>query len=54
MKERIPLEKALELLRKEGIEVTGEQAKVMLDFLYAIAEIVVDQYLSNARDFVHL
>ena len=44
---RIPPEKAMELLRKDGIEVTEEQAKVILEFLYEMADIVVAQYLSN-------
>ena len=37
----------MELLKKDGIEVTEEQAKVILEFLYEIAGIVVDQYLSK-------
>lgn len=45
--ERIPLEKAMNLLKVDGIEVTKEQAIVILDFLYLVAEIVVDQYLSG-------
>jgi hypothetical protein len=45
--EKISLEKAMELLRKDGIEVTMEQAKIILVFLSEIAEIVVDEYLSR-------
>ena len=45
--ERIPPDKAVEFLKKDGIEVTEEQAKVILEFLYEIASIVVDQYLSK-------
>ena len=45
--ERIPPDKAVELLRKDGIEVTEEQAKVILEFLYEMAGIVVDQYLAK-------
>jgi 5'-3' exonuclease len=44
---RISPEKAIELLRDDGVEVTIEQAKVILKFMYQIAEIVIDQYLSN-------
>ena len=44
---RIPTERAVELLRKDGIEVTEEQAKVILEFLYEMAGIVVDQYLAK-------
>lgn len=43
--ERMPLEKAVALLKEDGIEVTGEQAKVILEFLYEMAEIAVEQYL---------
>ena len=45
--ERIPPYKAVELLRKDWIEVTEEQAKIILDFLYEIAGIVVDQYMAK-------
>jgi hypothetical protein len=45
--ERIPPGKAVEFLRKDGIEVTEEQAKVILDFLYEMADILVDQYLDR-------
>lgn len=43
--ERMPLEKAVELLKEDSIEVTGEQANVILAFLYEMAEIPVEQYL---------
>jgi hypothetical protein len=46
--ERIAPEKAMQLLLDDGIEVDVEQAKIILDFLYEMAEIVVDQYLSNS------
>ena len=44
---RIPPEKAIALLKEDGIEVTAEQVKVILDFMYEIADIVVDQYLAK-------
>lgn len=44
---RISPEKAIKLLRDDDVEVTIEQAKVILEFMYQMAEIVVDQYLSN-------
>lgn len=46
---RISPEKAIKLLRDDDVEVTIEQAKVILEFMYQMAEIVVDQYLSNAE-----
>jgi hypothetical protein len=45
--ERIPLEKAMDLLRKDGIVVNPEQAGAILNFLYLVADIIVDQYLSD-------
>jgi len=45
--ERIPPDKAVELLKKDGIEVTEEQAKIILFFLYEMADIVIDQYLAK-------
>ncbi|MFA5330069.1 MAG: hypothetical protein WC384_19900 [Prolixibacteraceae bacterium] len=44
---RIPPLKAAELLKEDGIEVTEEQAKIILIFLYEMADIVVDQYLDR-------
>jgi len=48
-KERISQEKAVELLKKDGLTVSVHEAKLILDFLYNIAEIVVDQYLSEPQ-----
>ena len=45
--ERIPPDKAVELLKEDGIEVTEEQAKIILIFLYEMADIVVDQYMAK-------
>jgi hypothetical protein len=44
---KITPEKALEILRKHGLEVTLEQAKAILDFLYKVAHIAVKDYLST-------
>lgn len=45
--EKISPEKAIEILKKDGLEVTLEQAKLIVEFLYQMAEIVVDQYLKT-------
>jgi hypothetical protein len=45
---RISPEKAIEILKKDGLEVTLDEAKLILEFLYQMAEIVVDQYLKKA------
>lgn len=47
--DRITAHKAMELLRKDGINVDVEQAKIILDFLYEMAEIVVDTYLDKQK-----
>jgi protein-tyrosine-phosphatase len=44
-KEKISPEKAVEILRKGGMEVTLEQAKSILEFLYKLADITVAKYL---------
>ncbi len=51
--DRIPTEKAIRLLKDDGMEVDDEQAKIILDFLYEMAEIVIDQCL-NQSNFVNL
>jgi hypothetical protein len=45
---RISPEKAIEILKKDGLEVTLDEAKLILEFLCQMAEIVVDQYLKKA------
>jgi len=46
---RITPDKAIEILRKDGIDVNIEEAQIILDFLYSMANIVVDQYISMRR-----
>ena len=45
--EKLQPEKAVEMLRGRGIEVTLEQAKLILEFLRKLADIAVTQYLST-------
>lgn len=45
--ELITPERAMEVLKKDGIEVSKEQAVSILHFFYVMAEIVVDQYFSK-------
>lgn len=47
--DKISPEKAIEILKKDGLEVTLEQAKLIVEFLYQMADIVVEQYLKNAN-----
>ena len=44
---KISPERAVKLLKEDGIDVTIEQAKVILDFMYEMAEIVVEQFLET-------
>ncbi len=44
---KITPEKAVEMLKKGGFDVTLEQAKLILEFLYKLADISVAQYLKK-------
>ena len=46
---RITPDKAIELLQKDGIYVTMEEAQIILDFLYSMANIVVEQFVSSRQ-----
>ena len=48
--ERITPERAMALLKEDGIDVDIEQAEMILGFLYEMAEIVVDTYLSQQKN----
>lgn len=43
--ERLSPEQAVDILKREGMQVTTEQAKKILDFLYHLSNIIVAQYL---------
>lgn len=45
--EKIQPEKVVEMLRQQGVEVTLEQAKIILAFLRKLADIDVAQYLKR-------
>jgi len=46
-KERIKPEKAVEILRKSGIEVDVDQAQKILDLMYFFAKLALDQYVEK-------
>ncbi|MFH7017400.1 hypothetical protein [Flavobacterium sp. FlaQc-47] len=48
--DRITAQEAMELLQKDGVNVDIEQAKIITDFLYEMAEIVVNTYLSQQKN----
>lgn len=45
--EKINPKQAVAILKLDGFEVTESQAKIILDFMYEMAEIVVEQYLQG-------
>ncbi len=46
---KITPEKAVEILKKGGMDVTLEQAKLILEFLYRLADISVAQQLEKTK-----
>lgn len=47
--EKISIPKAISILEKDGIKVNEDQAKIIVDFLTVMANIVVAQYLRRER-----
>lgn len=54
LRKEITPQRAIELLRQDGIEVDEQNAALILNFLFEIAEIAVDQYLESAKRSVNL
>jgi hypothetical protein len=48
--EKIKPEKALEMLRKKGVDISLEQAAQVLELLRKFANIMVSQYLANQKE----
>jgi hypothetical protein len=48
--EKITPERAIEILGKDCIEVTLEEAKFILEFFYQMADTVVEQYLKKQNE----
>lgn len=46
---RIAPDRAIKVLRKDGIDVNIEEAQIILDFLYIVAKIAIEQYV-NVRE----
>jgi hypothetical protein len=45
--EKLPPEKAAEMLRKGGMDISVAQAAIVLEFLRKLADIVVSNYLDR-------
>lgn len=43
-------EQAISLLKKTGIQVNEKEAGVILDFLYILAKLAVNQYFNENKD----
>lgn len=41
---KIPIEEAMSLLRREGIDVGQEEAELIMNFLYNLTMIVIREY----------
>ena len=44
-KRSVTPEKAVEILAKHGTKVTIEEAKIILDFMYKIGKLSINQYV---------
>lgn len=45
--EKLTPEKAVEILARHGTQVTVEEAQLILDFMYILANIALNQYLND-------
>jgi len=48
-KRNISPEMAVKILRKNGVEIDEKKAVEVLDFLYFLANLTVDQYLNDSN-----
>jgi hypothetical protein len=46
-KRNITPEQAIKVLKKNGIEATEKDAEIILDFLYLLAKLTVNQYFNG-------
>jgi hypothetical protein len=43
----VTTEQAINILKKEGVEVDEKDAEIILDFLYILAKLAVNQYVND-------
>jgi hypothetical protein len=43
----VTTEQAISILKKEGVEVNEKDAEIILDFLYILAKLAVNQYVNE-------
>lgn len=44
---KTPIEEVMEYFRSEGMEITKEEAEVIMEFLYDLTMIVIKKYFGN-------
>lgn len=44
---KIPLDDVMEFLRQEGLDVTKEEAELIMEFLYELTEWTLQTYFGN-------
>ncbi|WP_175627294.1 hypothetical protein [Chryseobacterium sp. JV274] len=44
---KIPIEEVIEFFQNEGMEITEEEAELVMDFLYAFTLAVIRQYFGS-------
>lgn len=47
---KIPIEEAMKMLQKEGIEVTQEEAELIMDFLHNLTRVVIRECFERNED----
>lgn len=47
---KIPLDDVMEFLRQEGLDVTKEEAELIMDFLYTLTGWVITEYFDKPPD----
>ncbi|AYZ15101.1 DUF2624 family protein [Chryseobacterium arthrosphaerae] len=44
---KIPIEEVMEFFQNEGMEITEEEAELIMEFLYNLTTIVIRQYFDS-------
>lgn len=53
-KRNITPQQAIEIFKENGYEVNEKEAEVILDFLYFLGKLTVDQYIKDASKTNHI
>jgi hypothetical protein len=44
---KIPIEEVIEFFQNEGVEITEEEAELVMEFLYTLTLAVISQYFGS-------